>query len=106
MTKFYYREYYDNLIISIEGHAGFESYGKDIVCAGISTLAYTLLNSLCDEEAADNIKFIKKIVREGYMYFEFSFFDYSKTRVKGITDALINGFLMLEDSYPQHIKVV
>jgi uncharacterized protein YsxB (DUF464 family) len=32
--------------ITIEGHAGYAEPGKDIVCAGVSTLAQTLIESL------------------------------------------------------------
>ena len=37
----------DNLIgFEITGHADFDEYGKDIVCAGVSTLAYTVVNTV------------------------------------------------------------
>ena len=29
-----------------EGHAGFDEYGKDIVCAGVSALVLTCINSI------------------------------------------------------------
>jgi len=32
--------------IKVSGHAGYKKSGEDIVCAGISALTYTLLNSL------------------------------------------------------------
>lgn len=32
--------------VTIDGHAGFAEHGKDIVCAGVSTLAVTLAESL------------------------------------------------------------
>ncbi len=94
------------MIISIEGHSGLAKPGEDIVCAGISALAYTLLNCLLDEEASENIKFIKKHICDGYMYIEFKPFCYSKSRISGIVDALITGFLMLEENYPDYIKSV
>ncbi len=34
--------------ISIKGHAGFNP-GNDIVCAGVSTLAYALINTLIED---------------------------------------------------------
>ncbi len=106
MTTIYYREYYDKFIISIEGHAGYSTVGDDIVCAAVSTLCYTLLNCLLDEDASENIKLTKNIVSDGYMYFEFKHYDFSKQRVMGIVDTIIKGFLMLEESFPQYIKSV
>ena len=32
------------LDVIITGHADYADYGKDVVCAGVSTLFYTLLN--------------------------------------------------------------
>lgn len=31
---------------SCEGHAGYDEYGQDIVCAGVSTLVITIINSI------------------------------------------------------------
>lgn len=42
--------------IIIHGHAGYAEHGKDIVCAGISTLAQTLIQSL-DILTDDEIEF-------------------------------------------------
>ena len=104
MTTVYHREYYDRLFLTIEGHSGFGKNGEDIVCAGISTLAYTLLNCMLDEESSGNIKLIRNIVRDGYICLEIEYFDFSKARIKGAIDACITGLLMLEESYPQYIK--
>ena len=73
MTTIYHREYYDRLFLTIEGHSNFGNYGEDIVCAGISTLAYTLLNCMLDEESAGNIKLIRNIVRDGFLHLEIEY---------------------------------
>ncbi len=106
MTNVYFREYYDHYYISFKGHSGFSKNGEDIVCAGISTLAYTLLNTLNDEEASGNIKFIRNIVRDGYIHIEFLPFDFSKERVKGIVDTCITGLIMLEENYSDYIRIM
>lgn len=36
----------DKKEVKIKGHAGYDEKGRDIVCAGISVLFYTLANSL------------------------------------------------------------
>ncbi len=106
MTSVFYREYYDNLIFSVEGHSGFAAAGSDIVCAGVSVLCYTLLNTLLDEEAKENIKLVKNIVSDGYLYLEIAFFDYTKERIKAITETILTGFYMLEENYPDYVKIV
>ncbi len=106
MTTIYHREYYDKQLISVEGHSGYSDYGTDIVCAGVSTLIYTLLNCMLDEEASGNLKLVRNIVRDGYICLEIEFFDFSKERVKGIFDACITGLLMLSENYPQYVAFI
>ena len=103
MTNIYHREYYDRLLISIEGHNAYAEQGKNIVCAAVSVLAYTLINCMLDEEAQGNVKLIRNIVRDGFVHLEIEYYDFSKERVKGILDACLTGFLMLEESYPKHV---
>ena len=105
VTTMCYREYYDRFLILIEGHSGFGASGEDIVCAGISTISYTLLNTLLDEESAGNIKLIRNIVRDGYMCLEIECAQYAEQRLKGIIDTCIKGFFMLEESYPAYVSV-
>lgn len=38
--------YPETMTIKFKGHAGYDEYGKDIVCASASTLFYTLSESL------------------------------------------------------------
>ncbi len=105
MTTVCYREYYDRFLVLIEGHSGFGKSGDDIVCAGVSTISYTLLNTLLDEEAEGNIKLIRNIVRDGYICLEIECAEHIKQRVKGIIDTCIKGFFMLEESYPAYVSV-
>ncbi len=105
MTKVFYSEYYDNIIINIEGHSGFGVSGGDIVCAGVSALAYTLLNTLLDEEVSGNIKLIKNYVSDGVINLEIKTFDYSKKRIDGMISLIMTGFYMLEESYPDYIRI-
>ncbi|MBQ9936814.1 MAG: ribosomal-processing cysteine protease Prp [Oscillospiraceae bacterium] len=46
---------------SISGHAGFEDYGKDIVCAGVTSAVMTVINGItecakvpCDVKVLEN----------------------------------------------------
>ena len=45
----------DNNSISVQGHANYGKRGEDVVCAGVSTLAQTLIESI-ETLTADNIK--------------------------------------------------
>ncbi len=105
MTTITYREYYGKNLIIAEGHCGSAPKGSDLVCAGFSCLMYTLLNTLSDEESSDRLRFVRKIVRDGYMCLEFEGFDYSRERIKGIVDTFLTGVYMLSEIYPLNVQV-
>lgn len=105
MTKITCREYRDNMVIIAEGHSGYGDRGSDIVCAGISVLVYTLVNTLLDEEASDRIKLVRRVVRDGYVYIEIERFDFSRERIDGIIDAFNTGLYMLSETYPDYIAI-
>ncbi len=105
MTTVTYRNYYDKTLIIAEGHSNSAPRGQDLVCAGVSCLVYTLLNTLVDEESSDRVRFSRKIVRDGYVCMEFEPFDFSRERVKGIVDTFMTGLYMLAESYPQNIRI-
>ncbi len=105
MTKVCYREYYDKTLLIVEGHSGFGAVGNDVVCAGISTLVGAFVNSVLDEESNGRLKLHRRIIRDGYVCFEFEKFDFSKERISGITDGFLTGALMLAEAYPQYIRI-
>ena len=37
---------YNDKVIKISGHANFNDYGKDIVCASVSSIVYTTINGI------------------------------------------------------------
>ncbi len=87
----------NNLIedISITGHAMFDDYGKDIVCASVSSIVITTVNA------------IERIDREAISYTEEPFHLkvlYDNEIVYELLDNMISILKELEQSYPQNIK--
>ncbi len=105
MTHVTCREYRDNLVIIAEGHSCYGDRGSDIVCAGISVLVYTLINTLLDEEADEKINLVRSIVRDGYVYIEIKRYDFSRQRTDGIIDTFKTGLYMLSEAYPDFISI-
>ena len=103
MTEILYRKYYDRHLIIIEGHSGFSIKGEDIVCAAVSCLAFTLLNTISDEVSDDRAKFIRNIVRDGYMCLEVLPFSFGEERVEAIFDTVLTGLCTLSDEYPENV---
>ncbi len=85
--------------ISILGHANFADYGKDIVCAGVSGIVMTSVESIAsiNKEAVDIIKTDNRL-------------DIIINSHDQITDKLVNTMLTLlselEKKYPKNIKII
>ena len=81
----------------ITGHADFDDYGKDIVCAGISTLVYTIINTIdqyTDQfEYSDNEELMRLFV------------DYKSIEVKVILNTFKTGIETLVQSYGDYVKL-
>ena len=89
----------DNNKIEVKGHAKYDEYGKDIVCASVSTLVISTINNIID------------IDEESILYEEKE--NEIKIEIKNnneIVEKLINNMvLMLEDlekDYPKNIKIL
>lgn len=85
--------------ITIEGHAGYAPRGQDIVCAGISTLVQTLIQSfedLCTDEITYHLK-------PGWVEIK-----HGDLSAKGtvLVDSFFIGVYMIADRYSDHVKVV
>lgn len=84
--------------ISIKGHADYDTLGKDIVCAAVSSIVTTTINNIITlEENA-----IKYDTKEGNV-------NITVLRNNEITDKLLNVMInMLKElaiDYPQNIKI-
>ena len=83
--------------IKISGHANFDEFGKDIVCAAVSTMVTTTINNILtlDDKA------IKYIDKDGYILIT--------NEDSEVANKLLNNMLdMLKElinDYPKNIKI-
>lgn len=82
------------LDVEIKGHAGAGSYGNDVVCAGVSTLFYTLLNY-----AEENCE-TRHRISDGVCRLKAGWI--SKEAVK----FFLTGVRMMEENYPEYVKLI
>ena len=81
------------------GHAEYAEYGKDIVCASVSTAIIMTLNLTERLNLSYNVK--KQVVKEG----EFDIFvDISNETVKAIFYNLDDMLKELANDYPKYVK--
>ena len=89
--------------VSLNGHADYADYGKDIVCASASMLIHSFAVMVNDYDVADNIKLEILFITDGIDEIEYE-------DTKGILDKcfemLIKGLKDLSNNYPNHIKIV
>ena len=84
--------------ITINGHAGYAQIGKDIVCAGVSTLVQTLIQSV-EELTQDTIEYDMKPGKVHIKFWNLS----SESRT--LIDSFFIGVDMIAYEYPDHVKV-
>lgn len=93
----------------IYGHAGYAPHGEDIVCAAVSILGYTTLNSLSEVaevsplqmqvDIDDKIGYMKVLVDEKIIE------DPTKGNVQTVLNTLIVGLKTIIESYPKYITI-
>lgn len=84
--------------ITITGHANYAEAGKDIVCAGVSTLVQTLIQSV-EELTTDKIKYD---MQPGTVHIKFWCLS---DLTKGLIDAFFIGVKLIADEYPENVKL-
>ncbi|HOJ12483.1 MAG TPA: ribosomal-processing cysteine protease Prp [Clostridiales bacterium] len=87
---------------TINGHAGYKKNGEDIVCAGVSAVAYTAVGALAEMAGISNFS-----EKDGYMKCSIppDIDQHSKHYAKIILDAMIIGMKQIEYSYGKYVVV-
>lgn len=105
MTEITLNEYYDRVIFTAEGHSGYKKSGEDIVCAAVSALCFTLLETLRNEQSSRHLNLVREIVGDGCMCIEVQPFSFAEERVQAILDTVYTGLSMLAEKYPEYVSI-
>jgi uncharacterized protein YsxB (DUF464 family) len=88
---------------SIKGHAGYDEYGKDIVCAAVSAISQTAVLGI------ENIKGIKirKKIEEGNLEVEIVevLKEVDKIKLQAILETMLLGLKDIAEEYSDYVKV-
>ena len=90
---------YQNNHIIIKGHANFAPIGQDIVCAGVSTLVQTLIQSI-EELTADEIEYV---MSPGTVDIKFGNLS---EQSKLLIDSFFVGLRLIADEYPENVAIL
>ena len=97
----YYRSYNR---ITIQGHARSGEPGHDLVCAGVSTLAYTMAANVANLESQGHARNVIVKMEPGDAEISFTVRGGAKALVARIMEAVCVGFEILAKDYPEFIS--
>ena len=102
----FHKKDHELVFFEMTGHAGFGEYGEDIVCAGVSALAITTVNSIEKLAGYQPIVDVDE-VEGGYLYFEVVR-DVTEVQAQ-TTQILLNSLLLglegIQEEYPNYLTV-
>ena len=84
--------------IKIKGHALYDDFGRDIVCAAVSSISITTVNAI----ESINPKAIKYTDKNGLSIFVIK----EDIIVNKLLNNMLNLLLELEHDYPENIKIL
>lgn len=84
--------------IEMRGHANYAEHGKDIVCAGVSALIQTLIQSV-EELTADKIEYSMSPGTVDIKFWCLS------GETKTLIDAFFIGVQLIANTYPENVRV-
>lgn len=99
MTKITYEKRGGLHRLTIEGHAGFAEMGKDVVCAGVSAIAFALLGWLRNHE--EDVEYIQEDVGNGFIDIKF----FSGKKAPEVFEMALIGLEQIAVKYPEYITI-
>lgn len=95
-----------SFFVQITGHADTDEYGKDLVCASASILAYTLAQEVAIAEGEGYVTDVKQKLKPGDTVISCKCTSKKAFSYMLRTFTIIsNGFLLLQNDYPQNVVV-
>lgn len=84
-----------------KGHAGYAKKGEDIVCASVSILLFTLIESIDENDLARKPVVVQ---REGNTFIRLVPKFENRGKIRGVFDVISNGFLLLQENFQKNVK--
>ena len=97
MTTITYKPY----TLEIQGHAGYAAHGQDIVCAGISTLFFTLIEVLARDESLKERPRVR--MGDGGAEVTVTPDPEHREKIDTVFETVVTGLRLLAEKYPDHV---
>ncbi len=101
-------KFYSNgeLELRVQGHAGQDEPGKDIVCASASILLYTVAQSVLDMEQLGYLKTAPTVdTQPGNAIVRCCPKSKHRAKVKQVYTVVHTGYQLLAENYPQYVAL-
>ena len=82
------------------GHAEHAEYGKDLVCAAVSILLYTLVESI---DRSDLNGEMIAVMQPGSTFIRMDPKKEKEAKIRGVLSVIETGFSLLEKNFPKNI---
>ena len=89
--------------VTVSGHAQYAEEGKDIVCAAVSILFYTLVETLEAGHDMLSHKNVKKTIKKGESCVSCKPLKAYEANINLIFFTIMNGIQLLADDYPENV---
>lgn len=105
MVNIEYKEQNNIFSLSVKGHCNLADKGKDVACAGVSTLVVALDKAI---ENNQHMLLCQPSIRiqNGYAGFYVMSKSKYKRQVKAIFETAAEGFTWLAEEFPDNIKII
>lgn len=98
MTKIVVKKNGENITnLSVNEHAGYDEYGYDIVCAGISAIVFGGLNALV--EAGLDPKQV--VIKDAYVNVDLN----KQDKIQVIAQTVLTQLRTIQESHPDYINI-
>lgn len=105
MTHISYGRAGEGLYIEAAGHSGFAESGKDVVCAGVSTLIFTTYFYLRKIQSEGYIEQLEKREADGFVSIFARCAEGEQKLLNTAFEMAITGLEMLAESYPHNVTI-
>ena len=105
MTTVDYEHNKNTFELKVMGHAGYNPGGPDIVCAACSTLAYTLWDSMLEQQDTGMLEELNAKQKDGAFTLKAVCKAGCDVQITVIFNVIMRGFAMIAQKYPEFCRI-
>lgn len=105
MTRVTLRQVCNHFTFCCSGHCGYGKKGQDVLCAAVSTLSQTLMETIRTAPAGTLGKVMAYSIQDGDVSVDLLTTDEGRARMRAAFETVESGFRLLEKKYKKFVAV-